>query len=93
MRGQTKHGVRREGSRKLAGGEDGGVKRLGGLVVGDDDEAGRIGCANEEGKIERARSCREARHTSAPRTSAQVAAYTLKCFRVLKIRKKLADEG
>ena len=31
--------------------------------------------------------------TSAPRASAQVAAYTLECFRVLQVCEELADKG
>ena len=73
--------------------EDGGVEGFGGLVVGDDDEAGGVGGADEEGKIEGAGGEGESRDTSAPRASAQVAAYTLKGFRMLQVREELADEG
>ena len=50
--------------------EDGGVEGLGGLVVGDDDDAGGVGGADEEGKVERAGGEGEAGDTSAPRASA-----------------------
>ena len=49
--------------------------------------------ADEVGKIERPRRRGQSGHTSAPRASAQMAAYTLKGLRVFKVRKQLADEG
>ena len=55
--------------------------------------AGRIGGANEVGKIERAGGEGEAGDTSSPRAAAQMAAHTLKGFRVLQVREQLADEG
>ena len=64
-----------------------------GFVVGDDDDARSCGRSNEEGEIERAGGEGKAGDTSAPRASAQVAAYTLKGFGVLKVRQELADEG
>ena len=63
------------------------------LVVGDDDETGGVGGADEEGKIEGAGGEGEARDTSAPRASAEMAAYTLKGVRMLQVRQELADEG
>ena len=69
------------------------MEGLGGLVVGDDDERGGVGGADEEGKIEGAGGEGEAGDTSAPRASAQMAAYTLEGFGVLQVRKELADEG
>ncbi len=59
-----------EGAGELAGAEDGGVEGLGGLVVGDDDETGGCGGADEEWKIQGAGGEGEARDTSAPRASA-----------------------
>ena len=38
VRGKAQDGVGVERAGELAGGEDGGVQRLGGLVVGDQDE-------------------------------------------------------
>jgi hypothetical protein len=69
------------------------VERLGRLVIRNNDDAGGIGGANEEGQIKSTRRRGESGHTSAPRTSAQMAAYTLKGLRVFKVRKQLADEG
>jgi hypothetical protein len=67
---KTENGFGGDGSGKFAGAEDGGLEGLGGLVVGDDDDAGGCGGANEEGKIEGAGGEGEARDTSAPRASA-----------------------
>ena len=52
------------------------------------------GCgADEEGKIEGAGGEGESGDTSAPRATAQVAAYTLESFRMLQVCEELADEG
>ena len=91
--GEAEDGFGGEGSGELAGGEDGGVEGFGGLVVGDDDDAGGVGGADEEGKVEGAGGEGESGDTSAPRASAQMAAYTLKGFGVLQVRQELADEG
>lgn len=91
--GKTEDGVRRKGSGELAGGENSGMKGFGSLVVGDDDDARSSGGADEVGEIEGSGGSGEAGDTSAPRASAQVAAYTLEGFGVLEVRKELADEG
>ncbi len=54
---------------------------------------GACGGADEEGKVEGAGGEGESRDTSAPRASAEMAAYTLKGFGVLQVREELADEG
>ncbi len=69
------------------------MKRLGSLVVRDDNHAGSVSGANEQRQVKCARRSRKSGHTSAPRASAQVAAYTLKGLRVFKVRKQFADEG
>jgi hypothetical protein len=69
------------------------VEGLGGLVVGDDDETGGVGGSYEEGKIEGSGGKGEAGDTSAPRASAEMAAYTLEGFRMLHVCEELADEG
>jgi hypothetical protein len=63
------------------------VQLLGGLVVGNEDEARGVGGACKERKIQCARCEGESGHTSAPRASAQMAAYTLEGHRILKVRK------
>ena len=68
--GEAEDGFGGEGAGELAGAEDGGVEGLGGFVVGDDDDAGGVGGADEEGKIEGAGGEGEAGDTSAPRASA-----------------------
>ena len=68
--GEAEDGFGGDGPCELAGAEDGGVEGLGGLVVGDDDDAGGVGSAYEEGKIEGAGGEGEAGDTSAPRASA-----------------------
>ncbi len=40
--GEAEDGFGGEGSGEVAGGEDGGVEGFGGLVVGDDDDAGGV---------------------------------------------------
>jgi hypothetical protein len=90
---KAQHGFCRERAGELAGGEDGGVQRFGGLVVGNDDDARRSGGTDEVRKVKGAGRGGESGDTSAPRTAAQVAAYTLKGFGVLEVRKQLADEG
>jgi hypothetical protein len=91
--GKAEDGFGGEGAGELAGGEDGGVEGFGGFVVGDNDDAGGCGGADEVGKIEGAGGEGESRDTSAPRATAQVAAYTLEGFRVLQVCEELADEG
>ena len=92
--GEAEDGLGWERSGEVAGAEDGGVEGLGGLVVGDDDESGGVGCgADEEGKIEGAGGEGESGDTSAPRAGAQVASYTLEGLRVFQVREELADEG
>ena len=88
---QDLRGVERAG--QLAGGEDGGVQRLGGFVVGDDDERGRLRGADEVRKIERAGGGGESGDTTTPRSAAQMATHTLKGLGVLQVRKQLADKG
>jgi hypothetical protein len=48
---EAEDGFGGEGSGQIAGSEDGGVECLGGLVVGDDDDARGVGCADKEGKV------------------------------------------
>ena len=69
------------------------MEGLGGLIVGDDDDAGRRGGADEERKIEGAGGEGESGDTSAPRAGAQMASHTLEGFGVLQVRQELADEG
>ena len=69
------------------------MEGFGGFVVGDDDDARGCCGADEEGKVEGAGGEGEAGHTSPPRASAQVTAYTLEGFGVLQVRQELADEG
>ena len=68
--GKAEDGFGGKGSGELAGAEDGGVEGLGGFIVGDDDDAGGCGGADEEGKIEGSGGEGESRDTSAPRASA-----------------------
>ena len=69
------------------------MKGLSSLVVGNDDDARGSGGPDEEREVKGAGGEGESRDTSAPRASAQVAAYTLECFRMLKVSEELADEG
>ena len=92
VRGQAQDGVGGERAGQLAGGEDGRVQLLGGLVVGHQNQARRVGGANEERKIQRARGEGEAGDASSPAAGAQVAADTVEGHRVLKVRKQFADE-
>jgi hypothetical protein len=82
-----------EGSGELAGREDSGVEGFGGFVVGDDDDAGGVGGADEVGKVECAGGESESGHTTATRASAEMAANTLEGFGVLQVREELANEG
>ena len=49
VRGQAEDSFGGERSGELAGAEDGGVEGFGGLVVGDDDDAGSVRGADEGG--------------------------------------------
>ena len=69
------------------------MEGFGCFVVGDDDDGWGFGGADEEGEIEGSGGEGESRDTSAPRASAEMAAYTLKSFGVLQVRQELADEG
>jgi hypothetical protein len=93
VRGEAEDGFGGQGSGELAGAEDGGLEGFGGFVVSDDDDAGSLRSADEEGEVEGTGGEGEPRDTSAPRASAQVAAYTLEGFRVLQVCEELADEG
>jgi len=68
--GETKDGFGGDGAGELAGVEYGGVEGFGGFVVGYDDEAGSLGRADEEGKMECAGGESETGHTSTPRATA-----------------------
>src|SRR5207244_354585 len=50
--GETEDGFGGDGSGELAGAEDTSVEGLGGFVVGDDDDRGGCGGADEEGQVE-----------------------------------------
>jgi hypothetical protein len=93
MGGEAEDGFGWDRAGEFAGVEDGGVEGFRGFVVGYDDEARGVGRADEVGKIENAGSKGEPRDTTAPRATAQVAAYTLEGFRVLHVCEELADEG
>ena len=93
MCGQAKDRAGGERAGQLAGGEDGGVQLFGGLVVGHQNQARRVGGADEERKIQRARGEGEAGDASSPAAGAQVATDTLEGHTVLKVRKQFADEG
>jgi hypothetical protein len=69
------------------------MEGLSGLVVGDDDERGLGGSANEERQVEGAGGKGESRHTTTTRAGAQVASHTLEGLRVLQVREELANEG
>jgi hypothetical protein len=69
------------------------VEGFSGLVVSHNDETRCVGGPYEEGKIEGTSRERESRDTSAPRASAEMAAYTLEGFRMLHVCEELADEG
>ncbi len=81
--GEAEDGFGGDGSGEVAGGEDGLVEGFGGLVIGDDDDAGGLGGADEEGEIEGAGGEGESGDATAPRACAEMAAYTLECFGVL----------
>ena len=93
VRWKPEDGFGGERAGEFAGGEDGRVKGFRGFVVGDDDDAGGVCGADEEGKVEGACGEGQTGDTSAPRASAKVAAHTLKGFGVFQVRQQLADEG
>ena len=90
--GKAQDGVGVERAGEVAGGEDGGVQRLGGLVVRDQDERGGAGCADEERKIEGAGGEGEAGDTSSPAAGTQMATDTLEGDRMFQVREQFADE-
>src|SRR5207248_969391 len=57
---ETKNRFGGDGSGEFAGAENGGVKGFGGFVVGDDNDRGGCGGADEEGKINGAGGKRQA---------------------------------
>ena len=89
---EAKDGFGLEGAGELASTDDCGMKGFGCFVVGDDDDARGLSGTNEKGKVEGAGGKGESRDTSTPRASAEVAAYTLKSFRMLQVGEELADE-
>src|SRR6266702_6928509 len=92
MRGKAQDGFRVESAGQAAGGQQCGVERFGGLVICDQDEAGRVRGADEERKIECAGGEGEAGSASSPAAGAQMATDTVEGNRVLKVRKQFADE-
>jgi hypothetical protein len=92
VRGQAQDGVRAERSGKLAGAEHGGVEGFGGLVVGDDDDAGGVGGVDERRQIEGAGGGGEARDATTPGAGAEMAADTLEGLRVLEVREEFANK-
>lgn len=92
MGGEAEYGFGWKGSREFTGSKNGGVKRLGSLVIRNNDDRWGGGGTNEVRQVEGTRCCSESGHTPATRTSAQVAAYALEGFRVFKVRKDLTDE-
>jgi hypothetical protein len=92
MGGKAKDRLSGEGPGEFASAEDGGMKSLGGLIVGDDDDTRNAGSADEERQVQRPGCESEAGDTSTTRASAQMAAYTLKCVGVFQVRQELADE-
>jgi hypothetical protein len=99
VRRQPEHlaGVERSG--ELAGREYVGVERLGGLVIGNQHQsgrltrAGRLGRADEVGKIKGARGRGQSGHTSPARAAREMATHTLEGGGVLQVRHQIADEG
>ena len=77
MRGETENFVRGERAGELGGGEEIGVERVRGLVVGDEDDGLSLGAANEGWKVESARGCGESGHTSPTRAARKMATHTL----------------
>ncbi len=69
-----------------------GLESLGGLVVGDHNNDRLARGAGDEGNVEGAGGCRQSRHTSPPRSKAEVPAYAIKSRNVLQLREDFADE-
>ena len=92
MRRKTENFFGLQCAGQLARGEKIRVQRLRGLVIGNEHKRGRVGCANEVGKVKS--SCRggEARHTSPARAGREMATHTLKDWRSFKVRDQFADE-
>ncbi len=94
VRRQADDACRVQRAGKLARGEHGLVQRLGGLVVGDEDERwrGRNGLY-EEREIEGAGGEGEARDASTALTGLKMPADTIVRVGVFEVGEKLADEG
>ena len=69
------------------------VEGVGGLVVGDDDDAGSLRGADEEGKVEGAGGEGESRDTTTPTGKRQVPSCLFEGGRILQVRQQLADKG
>ena len=55
VRRKAQYGIGRERAGEFAGGKDSGVQSFGALVVRNQNDAGRVGGANEKRKVQRAR--------------------------------------
>jgi len=69
-----------------------GLERFGGLVVGNQHDDRLAGSPRHEGDVESPRRGGQSRHTSSPRTQAQMPSYALKTGRVLQLREHLTDK-
>jgi hypothetical protein len=90
--GEPEDGVGGKGPREIAGSENGGVECLGSLVIRHNDDRRGVRGTHEVRKVECTGSYSKSGHTTATRTSAEVAAYALESFRVFKVRKNLTDK-
>ena len=93
VRGEANDLVRVECAGELGGGEDAGVEGFGGLVIGDEDEAGGAGGTDHEGQIEGARGGSEAGDTAAAAAGDEVAAEAVEGLGVFEVGEEIADKG
>ncbi len=90
--GQAHHFRGIDGAGELAAGPEHGFQGFGGLVVGDNHDDRLAGGTSHERNIEGTRGGGETRHTSPPRSEAEMPANAFKARRVLQVRKDFADE-
>ena len=93
VRGQAQDALGLDGAGKLAGGTQHQLQRLGGLVVGDENDDRRLGGVREERNVEGAGGRGEAGDTTAPSREAEMPSHTFEAIGVLNARESIANKG
>ena len=93
VRGQAQDALWLDGAGKLGCGAQRDLQRLGGLVVGDQDDDGRLRGVGKERDGEGAGGGGQSGDTTAPSREAEMPSHTLEAVGVLNAREGIANKG